>query len=221
MGVRFWELATLQSSLWAEWMKKRYFRNGSVWTASAPSSGSSPWRKILLSATWIRNQWMKPDRWPSEYDSLWEEIEQMDVGGLGKDILIWKGEKTGTVTYQAAWNYVRSIKPQQDWTKALWNSSQPPRWSFLCWQAALNRLPTLDRLWKRQIVQSSQCALCSAEEEVGALRMKKHRLWCVHHQASIPSAVNGRCGRDMGSPIAGPSHSTVDVNRTRLFAMNP
>ncbi|KAK1326012.1 Two pore calcium channel protein 1A [Acorus calamus] len=28
-------------------------------------------------------------------------------------------------------------------------------------------------------------------------------------------AANGRCGRDVGRPIAGPSHPTVDVNRTR------
>ncbi|KAK1318968.1 hypothetical protein QJS10_CPB04g01546 [Acorus calamus] len=28
-------------------------------------------------------------------------------------------------------------------------------------------------------------------------------------------ATNGRCGRDVGRPITGPSHLTVDVNRTR------
>ncbi|KAK1289455.1 hypothetical protein QJS10_CPB18g00542 [Acorus calamus] len=36
------------------------------------------------------------------------------------------------------------------------------------------------------------------------------------------SAANGRCGCDVGRPIAGSSHSTVDVNRTRPSdAMDP
>ncbi|KAK1299298.1 hypothetical protein QJS10_CPB14g00835 [Acorus calamus] len=41
-------------------------------------------------------------------------------------------------------------------------------------------------------------------------------------QASPLGAANGRCGRDVGRSIAGPSHPMVDVNRTRSSdAMDP
>ncbi|KAK1326298.1 Kinesin-like protein NACK2 [Acorus calamus] len=47
---------------------------------------------------------------------------------------------------------------------------------------------------------------------------------CNSHSFISPpeGATNGRCDRDMGHPIAGPSHPTVDVNRTRPSdAMDP
>ncbi|KAK1274597.1 hypothetical protein QJS04_geneDACA023318 [Acorus gramineus] len=217
MGVQLWELASNLPSIWAVWMKQRYFRKRNIWTSKASSSGSSVWKHILGSASWIRiltkyvifegksinlwsdpwlkgygldhffnsrgrflwgppqstsvgllihaGTWVKPPRWPQDLDDLWEEIAQLDVGGEGEDILVWTGNKTGSMSYRSAWNFVRRTKPSLDWTKAIWHSSQPPRWSFLCWQAALNRLPTLDRLWKRHLVPSKRCVLCLTEDE--------------------------------------------------------
>ncbi|KAK1278550.1 hypothetical protein QJS04_geneDACA017202 [Acorus gramineus] len=34
-------------------------------------------------------------RWPQDLDDLWEEIAQLDVGGVGEYILVWMGNKTG------------------------------------------------------------------------------------------------------------------------------
>ncbi|KAK1284164.1 hypothetical protein QJS10_CPB21g01730 [Acorus calamus] len=94
----------------------------------------------------IDGQWRKPSRWPIDLDSLWEEISELDVGGVGPDILIWKGAKTGRITYKTAWTFTRSRGSLVPWARELWHPIQPPRRSFLCWQAGLNKLPTLHRL---------------------------------------------------------------------------
>ncbi|KAK1324441.1 hypothetical protein QJS10_CPA01g01546 [Acorus calamus] len=80
----------------------------------------------------------------------------MEVGGKGSDILIWTGNRTGTVTCSSAWQIVRKKNPVIDWTMAIWSSVVPPRWSFLCWQAGLKKLPTLVRLQKWGIVMSDR-----------------------------------------------------------------
>ncbi|KAK1301969.1 hypothetical protein QJS10_CPB12g01036 [Acorus calamus] len=99
-------------------------------------------------------RWVKPNRWPTEFNDVWNSIIEMDIGRSGPDILIWPGHKTGQITTPAAWNHVRKHHPPLVWTSEVWNSIQPPRYSFLLWQAALNRLPTKDRLWKRQFATS-------------------------------------------------------------------
>ncbi|KAK1304881.1 hypothetical protein QJS10_CPB11g01426 [Acorus calamus] len=155
MGVRFWEIASNSHSLWASWMRKRYLKQGkNIWTAAIPSGGSSVWKKILSSSSWLRSQtkfiifegssinlwddpwlkghdlkyhfqgqislswgppllstvhsliqdghWQKPSRWPREFDAIWDEISQLEVGGQGSDILIWTGHKTGTSSLASA-----------------------------------------------------------------------------------------------------------------------
>ncbi|KAK1308507.1 hypothetical protein QJS10_CPA09g01009 [Acorus calamus] len=56
MGTRLWEIATHHPSLWATWMTRRYCKRKSIWEHTASSAGSSLWRKILNSASWIRDK---------------------------------------------------------------------------------------------------------------------------------------------------------------------
>ncbi|KAK1307944.1 hypothetical protein QJS10_CPA09g00578 [Acorus calamus] len=44
-------------------------------------------------------KWCKPLRWPSEFDPLWDEIIDLDIGGIGPDILVWTGASSGTLSY--------------------------------------------------------------------------------------------------------------------------
>ncbi|KAK1310312.1 hypothetical protein QJS10_CPA08g00962 [Acorus calamus] len=217
MGVRFWEIASNQPSLWATWIRRKYLKKKNVWTAFPSTTGTLVWKRILKAGEWIRvktkyiifqgnsinlwndpwlnghglkhhfhgqtllywgppnvatvnkfivdGKWRKPHRWPTEFDHLWETILEIDIGGAGPDILIWTGAKLGVVNYNTAWHHVRSRRPSLDWTKAIWNPIQPPRRSFLCWQACLNRLPTLHRLKNHQLVQDDRCLLCSSGTE--------------------------------------------------------
>ncbi|KAK1311822.1 hypothetical protein QJS10_CPA07g00882 [Acorus calamus] len=217
MGVRFWEIASNQPSLWATWIRRKYLKKKNVWTAFPSTTGTLVWKRILKAGEWIRvktkyiifqgnsinlwndpwlnghglkhhfhgqtllywgppnvatvnkfivdGKWRKPHRWPTEFDHLWETILEIEIGGAGPDILIWTGAKLGVVNYNTAWHHVRSRRPSLDWTKAIWNPIQPPRRSFLCWQACLNRLPTLHRLKNHQLVQDDRCLLCSSGTE--------------------------------------------------------
>ncbi|KAK1302589.1 hypothetical protein QJS10_CPB12g00424 [Acorus calamus] len=106
MGTRLWEIATYHSSLWATWMAGRYWRSINTW--------HDPWLKSLWLhkhfngqslltwgppsevsvAAFIKDgMWCKPARWPSEFDNIWDEISQLDIGGTGSDILVWTGSK--------------------------------------------------------------------------------------------------------------------------------
>ncbi|KAK1321152.1 hypothetical protein QJS10_CPA03g00790 [Acorus calamus] len=121
-----------------------------------------PPREVLLNTLIQDGKWHKPHRWPSENDELWNDIAELEVGGGGRDILVWTGSKTGKISCSSAWENIRKKRPSTPWTRALWNPIQPPRRSFLCWQAALDRLPTLQRLFSRQLVQNNTCSLCSS-----------------------------------------------------------
>ncbi|KAK1261945.1 hypothetical protein QJS04_geneDACA011538 [Acorus gramineus] len=56
-------------------------------------------------------KWQKPERWPPEFDHIWEDISQLEVGGKGPDILVWMGNKTGIVTCSSAWQKVKEKRP--------------------------------------------------------------------------------------------------------------
>ncbi|KAK1285578.1 hypothetical protein QJS10_CPB20g00783 [Acorus calamus] len=119
----------------------------------------------MLSTLIVDGKWQKPFRWPADLNHLWEEILEIEVGGEGPDILIWSRANSGKISYNFAWHEVRAESEAMSWTKELWHPIQPPRMSFLCWQAALNKLPTLHRLKKWSQIQSDLCPLCGVEDE--------------------------------------------------------
>ncbi|KAK1257522.1 hypothetical protein QJS04_geneDACA023797 [Acorus gramineus] len=57
-------------------------------------------------------KWFKPPRWPIEFEGIWEEILMLDVGGLGEDVIIWTGHKTGSISSSLAWNHLRPSCPK-------------------------------------------------------------------------------------------------------------
>ncbi|KAK1280321.1 hypothetical protein QJS04_geneDACA021291 [Acorus gramineus] len=69
------------------------------------------------------------------------------------------------MSYSSAWEYIHKKGPQTTWAKELWRPIQPPSQSLLRWQAALDRLPTLQRLFSRQLIQNTTCLLCSTGSE--------------------------------------------------------
>ncbi|KAK1302596.1 hypothetical protein QJS10_CPB12g01264 [Acorus calamus] len=87
------------------------------------------------------------------------------MGGNRADIPIWKKSKSGTLNSKAAWNYLRSPKPLVSWKGWVWDPGQIPRHSYTAWLALLNKLPTLQRLQNKGIIQSTTCPLCSAASE--------------------------------------------------------
>ncbi|KAK1260805.1 hypothetical protein QJS04_geneDACA019095 [Acorus gramineus] len=143
---------------WLQGRSLQYYYNGASLCWGPPNS-------TMLSTLIVDGKWQKPFRWPADLNHLWEEILVIEVGGEGPDILIWSGANSGNISYNSAWHQVQTKSEALSWTKELWNPIQPPRMSFLCWEAALNKLPTLHRLKKWSQIQSDLCPLCGLEAE--------------------------------------------------------
>ncbi|KAK1295842.1 hypothetical protein QJS10_CPB15g00882 [Acorus calamus] len=141
---------------------KRYFgRTSYIW---------GPPSKATLNLFMSNGKWEKPSRWPSALEHIWKDIEQIDIGGRGEDVLIWTHHKTGTLNLAAAWNYVRSSIEPPPWSSWLWKPIQTPRHSLCVWQAFHNKLPTKLRLLRKGLISDSKCPLCLyAEEDVDHL----------------------------------------------------
>ena len=84
------------------------------------------------------------------------------------DMVLWKREnevfQQGFESSQT-WNMIRARSPHVSWSKGLWFREATPKFSFLTWLAAHNRLATGDRIlqWNPQAI--STCWLCNAATE--------------------------------------------------------
>lgn len=99
-----------------------------------------------------------------------QEITRLQELGLSheQDVCLWKREndefKPGFLTSQT-WNLIRMHAPQAVWWKGIWFKEATPKYAFLTWLAALNRLSTGDRLLKWNPQATSTCWLCSTAVE--------------------------------------------------------
>ncbi|KAK1309219.1 hypothetical protein QJS10_CPA09g00486 [Acorus calamus] len=124
-----------------------------------------PPKDCKVAALISNGKWNKPNRSPAELDMVWLEIQEIEVGGKGDDILIWPASKIGSLGLSEAWNAVRTNEEVLPWAKWLWHSIQTPKHCLCSWQAYLNKLPTLVRLQRRGLTTSTICSLCATEAE--------------------------------------------------------
>ncbi|KAK1325788.1 hypothetical protein QJS10_CPA01g01583 [Acorus calamus] len=124
-----------------------------------------PTKSTLVSKLINNGEWSTSIRWPPTYLEVWEDISRVRVGGTHADIPIWMGSKSGTLNAKAAWNFLRTPKPQVPWKGWAWDPGQIPRHSYTTWLALLHKLPTLQKLQNRGITQSTTCTLCSRDTE--------------------------------------------------------
>ncbi|KAK1280639.1 hypothetical protein QJS04_geneDACA014229 [Acorus gramineus] len=52
-GVRFWDLASNNTSLWSTWVKRRYIKTSNIWSHTPPMSSTNAWKRIMHTKTWI------------------------------------------------------------------------------------------------------------------------------------------------------------------------
>ncbi|KAK1311532.1 hypothetical protein QJS10_CPA08g00246 [Acorus calamus] len=118
-----------------------------------------------VSASLRNGKWTKLVRAPVDFDPIWEEIQHLEVGGRGEDILIWYPSKTGNLGLSEAWKAVRCRGTSFPWIKWIWQPIQTPKHSFCAWQAFHDKLSTLSRLQSKGLIQNSVCPLCSSDRE--------------------------------------------------------
>ncbi|KAK1300408.1 hypothetical protein QJS10_CPB13g01120 [Acorus calamus] len=94
-------------------------------------------------------KWCKLARWHSNLDVYWDEINQLDVGGMGPDILVWPPSRSGALTLRHAWEAQSAPANPVLWADWLWLPVQSRRQSFTAWQFFLDKLPTRDRLLRK------------------------------------------------------------------------
>ncbi|KAK1309505.1 hypothetical protein QJS10_CPA09g00969 [Acorus calamus] len=177
-GVRFWDLASGNLSLWSQWVKRRYLRKANIWCLEPTASCSCAWRHILSARGWLVNRaryvifeghsiniwydpwlngrglkealgrelltwgpphqtplsvlidngkWTKPSRWNPTLEALWDEITQLDVGGIGDDILIWPDSCSSRLSFKEAWQAQRSFSNRPSWAAWIWHSERNAR----------------------------------------------------------------------------------------------
>ncbi|KAK1307340.1 hypothetical protein QJS10_CPA10g01835 [Acorus calamus] len=105
-----------------------------------------PTKSTLVSKLINNGEWSTSIRWPPTYLEVWEDISRVRVGGTHADIPIWMGSKSGTLNAKAAWNFLRTPKPQVPWKGWAWDPGQIPRHSYTTWLALLHKLLTLQKL---------------------------------------------------------------------------
>lgn len=99
-----------------------------------------------------------------------QEILRLSDVGLNQqdDMVLWKREneafRQGFDSTQT-WNMIRARSPRVSWAKGLWFKEATPKFSFLTWLAAQNRLATGDRILQWNSQAFSTCWLCNAATE--------------------------------------------------------
>ena len=91
-------------------------------------------------------------------EKLKEEVEDKDVWRQGS------GYKQSFSTAET-WALMRTNEERCDWAKGIWFSQATPKFAFVAWLAARDRLSTMDRISKWDHGIDVTCVLCKREPE--------------------------------------------------------
>ncbi|KAG7543595.1 Reverse transcriptase zinc-binding domain [Arabidopsis thaliana x Arabidopsis arenosa] len=95
-----------------------------------------------------------------KHKHVWKEGEQ--------DVALWLGTNDNyrkTFSTKETWSNIRRTKPVMEEYKGIWFSYHTPKYSFLTWLVAKNRLSTGDRMIKWNIQANTKCMLCQEPME--------------------------------------------------------
>ncbi|XP_048599538.1 uncharacterized protein LOC125579744 [Brassica napus] len=80
-----------------------------------------------------------------------------------EDVSLWR-RKSGyrkTFSTQETWLLLRVSKVYCDWSRGIWMKQATPKYAFMAWLAARDRLSTLDRIAKWSQGTVTTCVLCN------------------------------------------------------------
>lgn len=81
------------------------------------------------------------------------------------DRFLWCCDLSNSFSVASAWNFIRSKKDRVPWASLVWDNALAPRFQFLLWLIAKNRLPTQVFLLSHGRIDYSVCAFCSAQPD--------------------------------------------------------
>lgn len=98
------------------------------------------------------------------------ELEKIRSRGHNRerDVALWRHSNNKykpQFSTSETWLQIREAKPTVSWSKAIWFSDSIPKYSFMLWLAAKNRIMTGDRMvmWNRGV--NTSCGFCSTPME--------------------------------------------------------
>ncbi|KAF5177330.1 RNA-directed DNA polymerase (reverse transcriptase)-related family protein, partial [Thalictrum thalictroides] len=110
----------------------------------------------------VNGHWRLPNTLSAQLREVWEEVENTEIHRMeAEDRVIWTPGPRGNFLISTAYAVLRCRGPQQEWTKAAWNSFNIPPHSFITWLAMQGRLTTQDKLLQWGKTNESVCVLCS------------------------------------------------------------
>lgn len=149
-----------------------------------------------------------------------EIAKAKEKGYVDSDISLWKSKeakfKTSFST-KDTWNLLRDESPAKEWYHGVWFSHATPKYSFVTWLAAHNRLSTGDRMlaWNRDV--NPTCVLCTT-----TLESRDHLFFSCSFSAQIWSNVSsGILQQRYTSQFAAVLNaiSGMDFSKTRRFIL--
>ncbi|XP_013649980.1 uncharacterized protein LOC111201643 [Brassica napus] len=118
-----------------------------------------------------------------------------DTNG-GSDIVLWKHSDDSYKPYFSStrtWDQIRERKAAVFWCKGVWFAQEVPRFSFIVWLAARNRLSTGDRMRAWGIQQA--CVLCGEPDET-----RDHILFACPYSFTVWDSLVNRLSGNMTDP---------------------
>ncbi|KAK1299002.1 hypothetical protein QJS10_CPB14g01038 [Acorus calamus] len=92
---------------------------------STPGTLRDPLMDLQVAAMINQGQWTKPPWWDTSWDLIWDQIQEMECGGQGADILIWPHSISGALFSPMAWEFLRTKahtsrqRPQGVWSPTI------------------------------------------------------------------------------------------------------
>ena len=130
-------MATKADNLWVKWVNHVYLK-GKDWKNYTPSSNVSwYWRQLT-------------------------HIKDTFRGGYNRDR--WTFDSKGN-SATSGYKWIRKTRENVPWASWVWNRTNIPKHSFLCWIIMWGRLNTRDRLSKMGIQCDTICPICESQDE--------------------------------------------------------
>ncbi|XP_020263457.1 uncharacterized protein LOC109839444 [Asparagus officinalis] len=86
-------------------------------------------------------------------------------GGLNNLLLLIQScSENSRIQISALYNALSPNSSVVPWHRTVWETTNFPSHSFICWLAIQDRLLTIDRLIKRGLMNSNNCCLCTGSE---------------------------------------------------------
>ncbi|CAN1193130.1 LINE-1 retrotransposable element ORF2 protein [Linum perenne] len=167
-------------SVWVAWVRMYRVKSQELWTCKPATNASWVWKRILK---------VRPMIIPYVTYSL--------DGQLNWDAVPWLKFCTSEV-----WKVIRPSEPEVSWYEQVWGAPSIPRYTFICWLAARNRMSTKQKLLQWGIGTDDCCILCDQQEVetrnhlfAGCAYAKQVKLHC-----RFTDEYMGRLGNLYGPP---------------------